>query len=198
MASTPKENPRSAKTPKQSAATGGSRTNPVRKSAARPDAPRRTVRRPAPVPARDALVNRYLAAYILGVASRLANGASNYYRKHFNLSMSEWRSMMAIGSRSGLIVREVAERADIDYAAASKSLRILQERGLIDIEQTQTRGRAAKAALTAEGQLMYRRLRDAAHLRQKRLLAAFDDAELKQLWELLRKVEAQVPVMNAD
>lgn len=170
---------------------------------ARPDPPmpvppRRAVRRPAPIPAGEAEVNRYLAAYIMGVANRLANGASSYYRKHFKLGMSEWRSMMAIGSRSGLIVREVAERADIDYAAASKSLRVLQERGLVDIEQTQTRGRAAKAVLTAEGQLTYRRLRDAARLRQKRLVAAFDAEEVQSLWALLRKIEAQVPAMNAD
>ena len=160
--------------------------------------PRRAARRPAPAPAGEAEVNRYLAAYIMGVANRLANGASSYYRKHFNLGMSEWRSMMAIGSRSGLIVREVAERADIDYAAASKSLRVLQDRGLVDIEQTQTRGRAAKAVLTAEGQLMYRRLRDAARLRQKRLVAAFDAEEVRRLWALLRKIESQVPAMNAD
>jgi DNA-binding MarR family transcriptional regulator len=150
------------------------------------------------VGADGAQVNRYLGAYIMGVANRLANGASNYYRKHFNLGMSEWRCMMAIGSRSGLIVREVAERADIDYAAASKSLRVLQERGLIDIEQTQTRGRAAKAVLTAEGKLLYRRLRYAARVRQQRLVAAFTDDEVTQLWALLRKVEAQVPVMNAE
>ncbi|MEY2618619.1 MAG: hypothetical protein RL522_1621 [Pseudomonadota bacterium] len=163
-----------------------------------PDPPRRAVRQPAPVPAGEAEVNRYLAAYIMGVANRLANGASTYYRKNFNLGMSEWRSMMAIGSRSGLIVREVAERADIDYAAASKSLRVLQERGLVDIEQTQTRGRAAKAVLTPEGQQMYRRLRDAARQRQKRLVSAFEGEEVNRLWELLRKVEAQVPAMNAD
>lgn len=160
--------------------------------------PRRAARQPAPVQAGQAQVNRFLAAYIMGVANRLANGASNYYRQHFNLGMSEWRTMIAIGSRSGLIVREVAERADIDYAAASKSLRVLETRGLVDIEQTQTRGRAAKAVLTPEGQLLYRRLRDSARKRQKRLTAAFDADEINQLWSLLRKVEAQVPVMNAD
>lgn len=170
------------------------------KSGAGPESapPRRAARQPAPVNAGQAQVNRFLAAYIMGVANRLANGASNYYRQHFNLGMSEWRTMIAIGSRSGLIVREVAERADIDYAAASKSLRVLETRGLVDIEQTQTRGRAAKAVLTPEGQLLYRRLRDSARKRQKRLTAAFDADEINQLWSLLRKVEAQVPVMNAD
>lgn len=167
---------------------------PAGKAAGAP--PRRAGQSPGPVPAGQADVNRYLAAYVMGVANRLANGASNYYRKNFNLGMPEWRTMMAIGSKAGMIVREVAERADIDNAAASKSLRVLEERGLVHIEQTNRRGRAAIARLSAEGQLVYRNLRDSARRRQKRLVSTFTEQELEQLWGLLRKVEAQVPYMN--
>ncbi len=167
-------------------------------STSSPPPPKRAVRQPAPVDARQAQANRYLAAYLMGVANRLANGASAYYRRQFSLGMAEWRTMMAIGSQPGLIVREVAEHADIDYASASKSLRLLQERGLVEIEQTQTRGRAAKAVLSAEGRLLHRRLCQSARRRQQRLLAAFSKQEVEQLWSLLRRVEAQVPAMNAD
>lgn len=162
-----------------------------------PSPPPRAARRPAPVAGSDAEVNRYLAAYIMGVANRLANGASNHYRKHFNLGMSEWRAVMAIGTSSHRIVREVAEMADLDYAAASKSLKVLQQRGWVEIEQTQRRGRAAIASLTPEGLALYRQLRDSARRRQKRLLAAFTPAEIETLWALLRRVEQAVPQMNA-
>ena len=150
------------------------------------------------MPTADATVNRYLAPYIMGVANRLANGAGHYFRSRFNLGMSEWRTMMAIGTSTHRIVREVAEKADMDYAAASKSLRVLQERGLVEIEQTTRRGRAAIARLTPEGMVVYRQLLDATRKRQKRLVAAFTPEEVEQLWSLLRRVEAQLPHMNAD
>ena len=159
--------------------------------------PPRRASKPAPVPGSDAEVNRYIAAYIMGVANRLANGASNHYRSRFNMGMSEWRAMMAIGTSSHRIVREVAEMADLDYAAASKSLKLLQQRGLVDIEQTQRRGRAAIASLTAEGLSVYRQLRASAQRRQKRLLAQFTPEEVDTLWSLLRRVEQAVPRMNA-
>ncbi|CAN7770906.1 MarR family winged helix-turn-helix transcriptional regulator [Pseudorhodoferax sp. LjRoot39] len=143
-------------------------------------------------------MNRYLAAYIMGVANRLANGASNHYRKRFNLGMSEWRAMMALGQSPELIVREVAEMADLDYAAASKSVRVLQERDLVSVEQTSRRGRAAIVRLTAQGTEVYGKLRVSAEQRQERLVSAFDPAEVEVLWSLLRKVEQQVPHMNAD
>ena len=110
--------------------------------------PRRAVRPPGPAQAAQASVNRYMAAYIMGVANRLANGASNYYRSKFGLGMTEWRTMLAIGTSDHRIVREVAEKADLDYAAASKSLRLLEQRGLVQMEQTSRRGRAALSFAT--------------------------------------------------
>jgi DNA-binding MarR family transcriptional regulator len=160
--------------------------------------PRRAARPPAAVAGGEAEVNRFLAAYIMGVANRLASGASNYYRRHFGMGMSEWRAMMAIGTSSHRIVREVAEMADLDYAAASRSLKLLAARGLVAIEPTQRRGRAALASLTPAGLATYRELRAAAQRRHKRLLATFSPAEVEQLWALLKRVEAQVPAMNAE
>ena len=160
--------------------------------------PPRAGKPPAPVAGTDAEVNRYLAAYIMGVANRLANGASNHYRTRFGIGMSEWRAMMAIGTSRHRIVREVAEMADLDYAAASKSLKLLETRGLVAIEQTQRRGRAAIASLTPEGLAVYRKLRDSARRRQARLLATFTPDEVETLWSLLRRVEQQVPHMNAE
>jgi DNA-binding MarR family transcriptional regulator len=154
--------------------------------------------RNAPVPGHDAEVNRFLAAYIMGVANRLANGASSHYRKRFDIGMSEWRALMAIGTSTHRIVREVAEMADLDYALASKSLKGLQQRALVRIEPTQRRGRPAIVSLTPEGLQVYRGLRASAQRRQKRLLSAFTPAEVQTLWELLRRVEAQVPHMNGE
>jgi DNA-binding MarR family transcriptional regulator len=154
--------------------------------------------KPAQRPACDIEVNRYIAAYIMGLANRLGNGASIYYRRHYNLGMSEWRAMMAIGTSTHRIVREVAEMADLDYAAASKSLRLLQQRGLADVVQTQRRGRAAIASLTDEGLALYRQLCTSSRQRQQRLLAPFEPKEVDTLWALLRRLEAGIAHMNAE
>jgi DNA-binding MarR family transcriptional regulator len=160
--------------------------------------PKRRAGHPADIAGHEASVNRYLAAYIMGVANRLANGASNHYRTHYGLGMSEWRAMMALGARKESMVREVAEMADLDQAAASKSVRLLEARGLVTVEQTQRRGRAAIVRLTPVGVETHKSMRAAAGRRQKRLVSAFTDEEIETLWSLLRRVEAQVPIMNAD
>lgn len=157
---------------------------------------RKPAARTAPTPGREAEVNRYLAAYIMGVANRLAAGASSHYRRHFNLGMSEWRTLMAIGSSRHRIMREVAQMADLDVALASKSLKLLLQRGWVAIEPTQGRGRASRVSLTAEGLEVYRQLRASAQRRQRRLLSAFSEAEAQALWSLLQRVEERVAYIN--
>jgi len=104
------------------------------------DPPVRAATKTAPVKGSQATVNRFLAAYIMGVANRLANGASNHYRSKFNLGMSEWRAMMALGTGEGIIVREVAQMADLDYAAASKSVRVLEDRASSRLSKLRAEG----------------------------------------------------------
>jgi len=112
--------------------------------------------------------------------------------------MSEWRAMMAIGGTDALIVRQVAELADLDYAAASKSVRVLQARGLVNVEQTSGRGRPAIVRMTPRGTRTYKKLREAAQRRHRRLTRTFTPEELATLWALLRRVEQQVPYMNDE
>ena len=105
---------------------------------------------------------------------------------------------MAIGATAESIVREVAEMADLDYAAASKSVRVLEQRGFVSVEQTTGRGRAAIVRLTPEGAVIYKKLRDSARRRQTKLIDVFDAEEVDVLWSLLRRVEQQVSHMNSD
>jgi DNA-binding MarR family transcriptional regulator len=139
----------------------------------------------------------FMGALIMGIANRMMTGASNHHRKRWNLGISEWRALVALGGARGLIVRELAVRADLDYALASKSLKLLAERGLVTLEQTQTRGRATVVQLTPAGKVVRSEMMKASTRRQKRLLSTFTDEEARTLRELLMKLGQQIPHMNA-
>src|SRR5512135_1561905 len=72
-AAAPRRTPAVAPGPKAGARRSGHGGTPQRSDGGGP--PPRAEKRPAPVAGTDAEVNRYIAAYIMGVANRLANGA---------------------------------------------------------------------------------------------------------------------------
>jgi len=142
------------------------------------------------------LAEEYIAVLVLSLAGRLNRGASGFYLRHFDIGMTDFRIVMALGLVKGLNVGELAAAADVDKAAASRSLKFLQGRGLVEMEQTATRGRAAIVHLTAQGHEFERGLRKAARRRDKRLQAALTSQERADAARLIRKLIAGVPNMN--
>ncbi|MDB5730129.1 MAG: transcriptional regulator, MarR family [Variovorax sp.] len=144
------------------------------------------------------LADEYIAVLVMSLAVRLNRGASNYYLKHFDISMVDYRIVLALGLAKNLNISAVAVSADVDKAAASRSLRALEERGVVELEQTATRGRAAIVHLTASGRELERQLKKSSRLRERRLIAGLSEDERGQAIALLKKLIAGVPHMNKD
>jgi DNA-binding MarR family transcriptional regulator len=134
------------------------------------------------------LAAEFISVLIIGLANRLSRGASAYYRKTWNIGMPDWRVLAVLRRTRRLNVGEIAEATDLDTAAASRSLKLLERRGLVAIEQTRTRGRAAFASLTRKGRLLSNRLHRVGHERQARLLAALEGDDQERLIALLTKL----------
>lgn len=144
------------------------------------------------------LAQEYLAVLVMSLAGRLNRGASSYYLRHFGIGMAEFRIVLALGLAKGLNISEVATAADVDKAAASRSLRVLQGRGMVELEQTSSRGRAAIVHLTPAGATFERELRKAARRRDRRWIEALSEQERALAAELIRKLIDGVPNMSKD
>lgn len=144
------------------------------------------------------LAQEYLAVLVMSLANRLNRGASNFYARQFDIAMADFRIVLALGLAKGLNIGELAAAADVDKAAASRSLRVLEQRGIVEIEQTATRGRAAIVHLTQAGLAFERELKKSARLRERRLVASLSTDERAQAAALVQKLIDGVPNMNKD
>jgi len=72
--------------------------------------------------------------------------------------------------------------------AVSRSLALLEERKLISVEQTRTRGRAAIAKLTAEGRKLSEKLLQVSLEREALLFKYFTPADKERLNVLLHQL----------
>jgi hypothetical protein len=97
------------------------------------------------------LAHQHITLLLVSIGLRLNRGATAYYRAAWDLGMAEWRLLLVLNSTEALNVGELSEAADLDKAAVSRSLTLLEERKLVSVTQTRTRGRAANSKLTTEG-----------------------------------------------
>jgi DNA-binding MarR family transcriptional regulator len=142
------------------------------------------------------LAREHVAVLVSTIGMRLNRGATAYYRSTWDIGAVEWRLLMTLKNIDSLNVSELSEAADIDKAAASRSLAALEGRKLVSIEQTRSRGRAAIVKLTADGRDFATRLTEASRRREARLFRKFSAAEKKRLAELLHQLSEALE--NAD
>ena len=127
------------------------------------------------------LAQQHITVLLVGIGLRFTRSASAYYRAAFDLGMAEWRLLIVLRSTEALNVGELSAAADLDKAAVSRSLVLLEERKLISVTQTRTRGRAAIAKLTPEGKKLSARLMEVSLQRQAQLFKNFTNADKERL-----------------
>jgi DNA-binding MarR family transcriptional regulator len=149
-------------------------------------------------PTAGLLTQQHITVLLVSIGLQLNRGASAYYRAAFDLGMAEWRLLLVLGSTESLNVGELSEAADLDKAAVSRSLVLLEERKLITVAQTRTRGRAAIAKLTPEGKKLSARLMQVSLQRQTRLFRNFSKADKERLNALLAQLSRDLTGADWD
>ena len=135
---------------------------------------------------------RTLLAYRL---HRLANLASSSaalrYRREFDVSLAEWRSLALLGTDSPLSLNALARAAGLHKSQVSRVVSGLVERGLARRDQDSQDARGVALSLTADGRRLHRRLIAAAIERDQRLRGVLSRSERDLLDSILDRLDAE-------
>jgi DNA-binding MarR family transcriptional regulator len=141
------------------------------------------------------LAHDYTAWLVTSLAVRLRRGASGYYTREWNVGMTEYRLLMALGHEEACSAIAAATAADIDKAAASRSLQVLQGEGLVE---TVRQGREMQIRLTAAGRVLRSKLKAASDRRDERLTRGLSPDEVERLRTDLRRLIENLSFMNEE
>lgn len=144
--------------------------------------------RPVPVLAED-----HLGWLITSLATRLSRGASHYYQQHHGLGSTEYRLVLALGQEGSCSAIRAAAAADVDKAAASRSLQVLLREHLVEAVR---HGREMDVRLSPAGHKLLATLRAATRRRDARLTRGMTDPEVAALRSALRRLIDNLPHMQ--
>ncbi|WP_031468978.1 MarR family winged helix-turn-helix transcriptional regulator [Sciscionella sediminilitoris] len=130
------------------------------------------------------------------VANAISRSAATRYRREFDVSLGEWRTLALLGEDSPLTLNRLAGRAGLDKAQMSRVVAKLDDRGLLDRESGA--GRSTRLSLSRKGKTVYQGLIDAANERNDAFLACLTEQEraaldsaLDKLGKLAKALESQ-------
>jgi DNA-binding MarR family transcriptional regulator len=129
------------------------------------------------------------------VANALSWGGSRVYLREFGVGTNEWRVLSALVNWPGGTASHIGQVLGLNKSVVSRSLKFLEERGMVTIEQGT--GRRQLLQLTPAGRELHDRVIVVVLKRERILLEGFSPSEVEQLLDFLRRMHANVPAMNA-
>ncbi len=100
-------------------------------------------------PARPLDLDRYVPAFITFIANKLSNSATVFYQRHFGVNVTEWRIMSLLAIEPGIPASRICHVIGFDKGPVSRTLSVLQKRGLVAIRTAPDDGRTHSISLTA-------------------------------------------------
>lgn len=107
--------------------------------------------------------------------------SSDAYASHFGLGVGEARCLAAIGQFAPLSVKDLAARANLDKAQASRAAQMLVERQLVLKSASETDARGVVLTLTRTGRPLWKRVMRLIEQRNADIFGCLSAAEQRQL-----------------
>jgi DNA-binding MarR family transcriptional regulator len=111
-----------------------------------------------PNPAQDLELENFLPYRLSVVAQLVSESLHDLYARPFDLSVTQWRVMAALGRFAPLTASDVGQRIVMDKVAVSRAVAALMKRGLIERATDRRDRRRATLRLSARGRALHARI----------------------------------------
>lgn len=140
---------------------------------------------------------RYIPALINFLGNKLSAGASSSYRREFGVGITEWRILSMLASEDACTAQQICQFFDLDKGLVSRTLKSLADNGSVTVSAAADGDNRRIVLLTRAGRALHDRIIELALDREKVLLDCLDPKEVDVLIDLLRRLLAQTPAVNA-
>jgi DNA-binding MarR family transcriptional regulator len=140
--------------------------------------------KPLQAPLRTLELENFLPYRLSVLAQIVSESLHDLYAGPFDLTVTQWRVMAALGRFAPLTASDVGQRIVMDKVAVSRAVAGLMKRGLVERATDQKDRRRARLELSAKGRTMHARIVPIALEYEERLYAALS-AEEKTLFDRL-------------
>lgn len=135
-------------------------------------------------------VNDFLTTMLSQLVTVLRNTVTRPYADQFGLTVPEWRILALLAHARQLPFSELVTQSTSDKALVSRSLRLLEERGLVKLDaQGDTPRKKLICGVTEEGLALHARIMPLAQREQAAVLRLLEPEERRALYAGLKKLK---------
>lgn len=122
-------------------------------------------------------LDRFTPYRLAMIAQKVSRGFERRYRKHFGISIAEWRIIAHLSQASEISIRDLQDRVGLDKSQVSRATARLERAGIVSKRTSDTDKRLLSLSLTGKGRGMMENLTPLALDYEADLLGALTKAD---------------------
>lgn len=137
-------------------------------------------------------VDDFLTTMLSQLVNALRRTVTQPYAEQFELTVPEWRLLALLAHAGELPFSELVVQSSSDKALVSRTLRLLEQRGLVKLTSAgNTPRKKLFCSVTRAGMALHDQVIPLARSHQAAVLRLLDTGEREALYRALRKLHAQ-------
>ncbi|MFS8974022.1 MarR family transcriptional regulator [Cupriavidus necator] len=134
-------------------------------------------------------VDNFLTTMLSQLVTALRSTVTKPYAEQFGLTVPEWRILALLAHARELPFAELVEQSTSDKALVSRTLRLLEERGLVHLTSTgNTPRKKLICAITEAGAALHDQVMPLARRGQAQVIRQLSPEEREAVYQGLRKL----------
>jgi DNA-binding MarR family transcriptional regulator len=134
---------------------------------------------------------------LVAASNKIVASASQAYMRHYRLGIMEWRVMALLAADPGITAKDISLLSGVTAGSVSRAINILKRLGYLTVRSDATDNRRMFLKLNSAGMALHDRVIVSALAREALLLTGFSPAERKTLLTFLRRLLANITLVNA-
>jgi DNA-binding MarR family transcriptional regulator len=134
---------------------------------------------------------------LIAASNKIVASASQAYMRHYRLGIMEWRVMALLAADPGITGKDISVLSGVTAGSVSRAINILKRLRYLDVSNDAADNRRSILKLNAAGIALHDRIIISALERETLLLTGFSQAERRTLLKYLRRLLANIALVNA-
>jgi DNA-binding MarR family transcriptional regulator len=134
---------------------------------------------------------------LVAASNKIVASASQAYMRHYRLGIMEWRVMALLAADPGITGKDISILSGVTAGSVSRAINILKKLRYLDVSNDADDNRRSILKLNAAGMALHNRIIVSALERETLLLTGFSQAERRTLLSYLRRLLANIALVNA-
>ena len=141
-------------------------------------------------------LERFLPYRLNVLAEAVSHALSRIYAERYGIGIPEWRVLATLGQYQPITARDIGRHSRMHKAKVSRAVALLEERGLVARNGSDSDRREAPLTLTAKGRRIYGDLAPRALAFAEKLTAVLTPAELRMLDGLMDRLSSRAEAIG--